>query len=1382
MRRSLWIVFVAAQTALFASNSFAEESCSIEQGSDSVKECQHAEWRDQATMSDDSAVRVTDAAENVERILPKATVILWALPPVPAITSQHYADDELSSVRLDVTTPAPQFKSAKTDLNSADIQRISELLDTLKDKKNIKLRFVGHTDNQNLSLKTQRWFKDNQALSEARAKAVADYFQQALSLPADAITVSGLGDTKPIASNATPSGMAKNRRVEMLVWYDDIVPGKVTTVETTSMNRRLICGGEAMPASTPAGGFSISIDGQPVDNGAKDGEDVQRCTDVALSHDNIRLQYDNLADKPMLDVSAWQATATTDETIQFQAYSNYLAWIDRAEVRIFADDRSIASEPLAIVALSDALAGEWIVPENAAKEMQYLLRVYDKKGRFDETTVLPLWHVVQHDVADDDRLSSQQALLAAYGQTRLARQSIPVSGGTVTVHSDAIPAGYSAVLMGQEIPVDSEGKFVARQIIPNGRHTIEVALLNDAGDGALYWRDIEFKNDDWFYVGLIDITAGRYRSHGAAAEVTQNDQHLDNDSFIDGRLAFYTKGKWRNKYTVTASADTREQPLKDIFSTFMDKDPRALLRRLGDSEYYPTYGDDSTLVEDAPTQGKFYAKIEDERSHAMWGNFKIVQQETDLAQINRGLYGAVVDWNSEAFTSDSESRTHVNVFAAEPGSLATREEFRGTGGTLYYLGHQDIVTGSERVQVEVRDKDSGIVLSVNTLVAGQDYQEDAIQGRIALTRPLPSASDDSALVRAGSYIGHPVYLVVNYEYIVSLERIKDLAVGGRATHWVSDSVRLGITGSHQQQSSYDQNLGGLDVLFRKTPETYLRLELARTEGPGVTSNGSFDGGFTFSPTAVNAIDNDHSANAYHIESGFRLTDLGFEIDGNGHFYARNRDDGFSAPGQLTTYDTKQMGVGLTLPITEKDSIDFKVDLTHQNGGFDTEIAEVDYRHKLSDTWTLSGGLRADKREDDTGISTDNVGNRTDLAVQADYTSDADWGMYGFVQGTLHHSDDRHRNNRGGLGGNFQINDRLGMNGEISKGSGGFGALIGADYRLSDRTTTYLNYGLDPDNANSGIGNRQGKLVSGARTRYSDWVSVYGEEQYLHGDNGDGLTHAYGIDLTPSESWKFGLGIEIGELEQDDSSELKRRAATLAVNYAKDAVKYGGSLELRRDEIDDDVRDYVYTRNHLVYQMTPDWRVRAQLDLAFSDSDGGSFLDANFVEAILGYAYRPVSNDAFNMLLEYKFLSDQSPANQFTASGSQNEFEQRSHVFAIDGIYDLSTRWSVGAKYALRKGELRAGRGDGDWFDSTAQLGVLRLDWHVVRHWDAIIEGRVLDVREAEDRRAGMLLAIYRHLGDHIKAGVGYNFTDFSDDLTDLDYDSRGVFFNVIGKW
>jgi hypothetical protein len=38
------------------------------------------------------------------------------------------------------------------------------------------------------------------------------------------------------------------------------------------------------------------------------------------------------------------------------------------------------------------------------------------------------------------------------------------------------------------------------------------------------------------------------------------------------------------------------------------------------------------------------------------------------------------------------------------------------------------------------------------------------------------------------------------------------------------------------------------------------------------------------------------------------------------------------------------------------------------------------------------------------------------------------------------------------------------------------------------------------------------------------------------------------------------------------------------------------------------------------------------------------------------------------------------------------------------------------------------------------------------------------------------------LAKHVKLGVGYNFTDFSDSLTDLSYDHRGVFVNVLSTF
>ena len=1378
INRFLMILPLGLNLLVAAPVTLADDSCP-KPGAEQT--CRHPEWRDPAAVLDDGHVRSGTVQENSERQLPTERFTLWALPSTPVLQNKGYTEAQLKPVRVEIASP--RFPSGGARLGADTIQRMNQLLEHLKGKTGLRLHVIGHTDNQSLSVKAQRWFRDNQALSLARAQAVATFLKQTLKLPDTAVTASGMGASQPIAGNDTPEGMAKNRRVEIEVWYDKAAPDNAGPVAEASVKRRVLCRSLTQSSEAASGAFSISVDGEPVRGGEKDSENIQRCTDVALANTRVQLQYDNLLATPRLDVSVWPATATAGETLYFQGYSNYLAWVDRAEVRIFTADASYRGRPLAIVALNDALSGHWLAPADAPDRLQYRLRVYDKAGRYDETESLPLWKVAEHQVPDDDQLAPTQRTHVAYGKNRLQRQTIHVRGGTITVNGKAVPQDHDVYFMGQQIPLDAGGDFVARQIIPEGRHTVEVAILDASGDGELFWRDIEFAEQDWFTVGLADVTIGSNSVHGPGETVTQDSQHLGSDSYVDGRLAFYTRGKWRN-YTVTASADSREEPLDSLFSNFADKDPRALLRRLDSESVAPTYGDDSSLVEDAPTQGKFYARIEDERSYALWGNFKARYQDTDLAQINRGLYGATLDWKSRALTAQKENRSRVRVFAADPGTLAARETLRGTGGSLYYLGHQDITQGSERLQVEVRDKDSGIVLSVNNLVAGQDYTVDSLQGRVLLTRALPSTADDSQLVRAGSLsgTGNPVYLVADYEYTPGTSSISDMAVGGRVSQWLTDELRIGLTGSRQKLSGSDQDLGGLDLLYRKTAETYIRLETARTDGPGIGSRDSIDGGFNFSPTGTAAANN-LSANAYQLESGFRLDDLGLESDGQGNLYLRQRDKGFSAPGQLTSLDTRQFGGALEMALSDRDSVNFKVDITDEKSGRDSGTVVADVHHQLNDKWKLSAGVRADRRDDDAAVlsgASASTGNRADLAVQADYKVNDELGVYAFGQGTALRTDTRNSNNRGGVGSRYQINDRLGLKGEVSAGDGGKGALLGADYRLSDRTTTYLNYALDPDNGNNGIGNRQGRLVTGARTRYSDALSVYGEERYLHGGNEQGLTHAFGVDLVPDERWKFGLAIEAGRVTSD-TSDLRRSAISLSMDYARDAFKYGSALEFRRDNDSTDSRKNWLMRNHLVYLLNPDWRMRGKLDFALSDSRQGDVLNADYLEALLGYAYRPIDNDRFNALLEYRYLMDQAPADQFTASGQQNDFQQRSHVFLTDLIYDLTPRWSVGGKYAIRYGALRAGRGQGDWFNSTAQLGVVRLDWHVVRHWDGLIEGRVLDVSKARDRRAGTLIAVYRHFGAHIKAGIGYNFTDFSDDLTDLSYDSRGAFVNIVGK-
>jgi hypothetical protein len=167
--------------------------------------------------------------------------------------------------------------------------------------------------------------------------------------------------------------------------------------------------------------------------------------------------------------------------------------------------------------------------------------------------------------------------------------------------------------------------------------------------------------------------------------------------------------------------------------------------------------------------------------------------------------------------------------------------------------------------------------------------------------------------------------------------------------------------------------------------------------------------------------------------------------------------------------------------------------------------------------------------------------------------------------------------------------------------------------------------------------------------------------------------------------------------------------------------------------------------------------------------------------VLGYAYRPVNNDRLNALLKYTYFYNVPAAEQISGSSTVAGVLQRSHIGALDVMYDLTSRWTVGGKYAYRLGQVSLDRVNPEYFDSRASLYIVRADWHFVHHWDALIEGRLLDLPDAGDSLSGVLMGIYLDVGNHLKLGVGYNFSKFSDDLTDLGYRHQGLFINIVGK-
>jgi len=82
---------------------------------------------------------------------------------------------------------------------------------------NSKIVVYGYTDNLPIGPGlVQQGIPDNLTLSTRRAADVAT-FLISQGIPAASVSAKGFGDTRPVASNDTPEGRAKNRRIEITI-------------------------------------------------------------------------------------------------------------------------------------------------------------------------------------------------------------------------------------------------------------------------------------------------------------------------------------------------------------------------------------------------------------------------------------------------------------------------------------------------------------------------------------------------------------------------------------------------------------------------------------------------------------------------------------------------------------------------------------------------------------------------------------------------------------------------------------------------------------------------------------------------------------------------------------------------------------------------------------------------------------------------------------------------------------------------------------------------------------------------------------------------------------------------------------------------------------
>lgn len=111
-----------------------------------------------------------------------------------------------STPKVTISSEEVHFGFDDSEVGNVDITPIVEHLDAFPSN---KAQVVGHTD----STGPEAY---NQKLSEKRANNVKKYIELQ-GIEAERIEVEGRGESEPVADNATKSGRAKNRRVEITI-------------------------------------------------------------------------------------------------------------------------------------------------------------------------------------------------------------------------------------------------------------------------------------------------------------------------------------------------------------------------------------------------------------------------------------------------------------------------------------------------------------------------------------------------------------------------------------------------------------------------------------------------------------------------------------------------------------------------------------------------------------------------------------------------------------------------------------------------------------------------------------------------------------------------------------------------------------------------------------------------------------------------------------------------------------------------------------------------------------------------------------------------------------------------------------------------------------
>ena len=409
---------------------------------------------------------------------------------------------------------------------------------------------------------------------------------------------------------------------------------------------------------------------------------------------------------------------------------------------------------------------------------------------------------------------------------------------------------------GEAVDVDDDGRFTKNMVLVAGTAQVTVLSEDPAGNVAEVQRSYKVPNGEWFLMAMADTAAG----WGARLDGWNDDTTIDvakgyvsddwpTNLVLHGRAVGYFKGRIKGESLIA------KNPFKDVRVTAhvdTGKEPEAdLLNQLIDPErYYPVYGDATEEVQDISSRQKFYVLVEADKSRLTVGNFATRIDGMELFRFHRTYFGASLDVD-HAFVDGFATEVHAFAASGETGIRHRQIVLQGTGGSMYFLKDGEILEGSERVELVVRDAITGARLVSVPQMRDVDYSMSYREGRLIFSKPIPSVVNAGWRLNqnpVSTLEGHSVFVEVEYDFDSASSFNGEEAFAFQARQTFFDRVTLGggiVDEDRTSEGGSHYQLVGGELRVKILPNTTLDVEVAHSDAEDADHLVSVDGGITY---------------------------------------------------------------------------------------------------------------------------------------------------------------------------------------------------------------------------------------------------------------------------------------------------------------------------------------------------------------------------------------------------------------------------------------------------------------------------------------------------------------------------------------------------------